>query len=127
MFDIMPDVRAEDRCSHSIRIKIISKNEFFVKEKNKSNDITLKWHLSSKSKKITVTTDKIYKGSSIGLLTKDQDSEMQLITMVPKSKDILIWKANNSGECRINYNLPAEMAGTKSEKMNMTFTLTDEF
>jgi len=139
LFDFLLDVGAEDICSHSIRIKIISRNEFFIKEnqslsqskdvrgKNISNDITLKWHLSDRSKKITVTTDTIYKGCSIGLTKKGQDSEMKLITMVPKIKNVLIWNANDSGECRINYNISSEMVNTKNKKINIIYTLTDEF
>ena len=139
LFDFLLDVGAEDICSHTIRIKIISRNEFFIKEnqslsqlkdvrgKNISNDITLKWHLSSRSRKISVTTDKIGKRYSIGLIKKEQDSDMKLIKITSKSKDIIRLKSIYPRECRINYNLPTEMADTKNKKMNITFTLTDDF
>lgn len=125
-------LRADDRCSHSIRIKIISRNEFFIKkgqcfskstyiEKHNSDNITLKWHLSSRRKKISVSSDseneflqvKIRKNKYTNIITKD--------------KEILNLYNNNDGECIVDYKFLEEAYNKKKRKVDITYTVTDKY
>ncbi len=132
-------VKADNRCSHAIRIKIISNNKFYVKKnqelsksediqtRNKSNNITLKWYFSSKAKKISVSSDKVNKLCSVQLIRKDQNTDGKIINITSKSRELINSDNNNSGECRINYKVASDKGSKEDNDLNVIYTVTDKF
>lgn len=129
---------ADDGCSHKIKIRIISNNKFYIEEKQELSkivdsksrgniyNVTLKWHFSSRRRKISVSSNNVNKLCSI-LISKDEKLYRNLIDSPSKSTEIVDLIDRGSGKCKINYKILNKVEYPKNKNLNLTYTVTDKF